>query len=446
METVETQQQATLNYNVLPIDSLHGEIEIPGDKSISHRALILSSIAEGSSHITGFLEGDDCLATLRALTAMGVRIEGPFEGGVVIVHGVKKNGLVPPSVALDLANSETTLRLLAGLLAGAEIGAELTGDPFLLTRHIDRVVLALRKMGAQITLSADNTAPLMVHSQHPLSGIHYDIPIASSQVKSSMLLAGLFAKGETIITEPVQTRDHTERMLQSFGYRVEKHGTTLKINNEGRLIACHIHVPGDLSSAAFFMVGASIAKQADLLLKRVGINSTRLGVINILRAMGADIEIIKPHMIGAEPVADIRVKQARLKGINIPQEWVISAVDEFPAIFIAAACAQGQTTLTGALQLRSREQRRIQVMAKQLTALGIFAHPTADGLCIEGGEIQGGVVNTAGDHRIAMAFAMASTRANKEINIIDCSLVSKSFPNFVPLANQAGMKIQTYES
>lgn len=421
---------------------LSGSTRVPGDKSISHRSIMLGSLAEGVTRVTGFLEGEDSLATLNAFRAMGVRIEGPGQGRVTI-HGVGMRGLQQPVEPLDLGNSGTSMRLLSGLLAGQGLDITLIGDNSLSSRPMRRVTDPLATMGARIESTARGTAPLHIHPVDSLTGIDYVMPMASAQVKSSLLLAGLYAEGETCVTEPAPTRDHTERMLNGFGYQVRRQGNRICLSGGGKLTACDLDVPADISSATFFMVGASIAEGSDLTLEHVGINPTRDGVITILRLMGADIEVLNPLDVGGEPVADLRVRSARLKGIRIPEELVPLAIDEFPALFVAAACAEGETILTGAEELRVKETDRIQVMADGLLALGIRAEPTPDGIRIQGGPISGGQVDSQGDHRIAMSFAMAALRADGEIIIDDCANVNTSFPGFANLAAEAGLQIET---
>jgi 3-phosphoshikimate 1-carboxyvinyltransferase len=435
---------SNLKFSVKPGGLLTGSIRVPGDKSISHRSIMLGSLAAGVTHVTGFLEGDDSLATLQAFRAMGVRIEGP-EAGAVVIHGVGMHGLKQPESALDLGNSGTSMRLLSGLLAGQQFNSTLVGDSSLSTRPMRRVTEPLARMGAQIQATAAGTAPLKISGGASLQGIDYPMPVASAQVKSSLLLAGLYAEGETSVTEPAPTRDHTERMLKGFGYQVDREGSRISLSGGGELTACDIDVPADISSAAFFLVGASIAPDSDLLLQHVGMNPTRDGVINILRLMGADIEVGNRRDVGGEPVADLRVRSARLKGIRIPEDQVPLAIDEFPSIFIAAACAEGETILTGAEELRVKESDRIQVMADGLLVLGIKAEPTEDGIRIQGGQLTGGEVDSHGDHRIAMSFAMAALRANGEIRINDCRNVDTSFPGFVALASGAGLNITAVE-
>ncbi len=405
---------------------------------------MLGSLAEGVTHVSGFLEGEDSLATLNAFRQMGVRIEGP-EAGRVTIHGVGMHGLTPPKNELDLGNSGTSMRLLSGLLAGQSFDTTLTGDSSLSIRPMRRVTEPLSYMGAQIIATDNGTAPLQIKGNVTLKGIDYAMPMASAQVKSSLLLAGLYAEGTTSVIEPAPTRDHTERMLRGFGYAITTSGSRISLNGGGKLTACDIDVPADISSAAFFLVGASIAPDSDVVLEHVGINPTRDGVINILRLMGADIEVTNRREIGGEPVADLRVRSARLNGIRIPEDQVPLAIDEFPAIFIAAACADGETVLTGAEELRVKESDRIQVMADGLQALGIDAQATPDGIRIQGGTLSGGQIESHGDHRIAMSFAMAALRASGEIRINDCRNVDTSFPGFVNLAAQSGLQIAAVE-
>jgi len=402
---------------------------------------MLGSLAEGVTHVSGFLEGEDALATLKAFRAMGVKIEGPNNGEVVI-HGVGMHGLRQPEGAVDLGNSGTSIRLMSGLLAGQGFDVEMTGDASLSKRPMRRVTEPLALMGAKIDTAEGGTPPLYLHGGSKLKGIDYTLPMASAQVKSCVLLAGLYAEGETRVTEPAPTRDHTERMLAGFGYEVARDGASASLVGGGKLTATDIDVPADISSAAFFMVGASIAEGSDVTLEHVGINPTRTGVIDILRLMGANIEILNEREVGGEPVADIRVRSARLKGIEIPEELVPLAIDEFPALFVAAACAEGRTVLTGAEELRVKESDRIQVMADGLVKMGVLAEPTPDGIVIEGGSMRGAEVVSHGDHRIAMSFAIAALCADGEMVINDCANVNTSFPGFVSLAAKAGLNIR----
>ncbi|MBW9267015.1 MAG: 3-phosphoshikimate 1-carboxyvinyltransferase [Candidatus Thiodiazotropha sp. (ex. Lucinisca nassula)] len=429
-----------MNYRIQPGGKLIGNLRVPGDKSISHRSIMLGSLADGVTEVTGFLEGEDSLATLNAFRQMGVAIDGPTQGRVTI-QGVGMHGLQAPDGALDLGNSGTSMRLLTGLLAGQGMAVTLTGDSSLSGRPMQRVIDPLSRMNASIGSTEAFTAPLQIHPQSRLQGIDYQLPMASAQVKSALLLAGLCAEGETCITEPAPTRDHTERMLQGFGYPVRRDGNRICLTGGGRLSACEIDIPADISSATFFLVGVSIAEGSEMVLQHVGINPTRDGVISILKLMGAEIELLNEREVGGEPVADIRVTSTELLGIDIPEELVPLAIDEFPAIFVAAACARGETRLRGAEELRVKESDRIQVMAEGLQRLGIEADPTPDGIVIQGGELQGGKVESHGDHRIAMSFAMAGLRAAGPIEIADCANVNTSFPGFVPSAADMGLQI-----
>jgi 3-phosphoshikimate 1-carboxyvinyltransferase len=429
-----------LRFDCAPGGQLAGRLGVPGDKSISHRAIMLGAIADGETEIAGFLEGADSLATLAAFRAMGVSIDGPDRGRVVI-QGVGLDGLRQPSQPLDMGNSGTAMRLMTGLLAGQAFSSTLIGDASLSRRPMRRVTDPLTTMGAHIGTTESGTAPLEITPVRELRGIDYALPVPSAQVKSSLLLAGLYASGETCIREPAPTRDHTERMLAAFGRPARIDRRRICLPADGRLTATPITIPGDISSAAFFLVGASIAPGSDLTLTSVGINPTRIGIITLLRAMGADIVIEDERLLGGEPVADLHVRSAPLHGIRIPEDQVPLAIDEFPALFIAAACADGETVLTGAAELRVKESDRIAVMADGLMALGIDAEPTPDGMRIRGGAPHGGSVDSAGDHRIAMAFAMAALRASGPIEVRDCSNVDTSFPGFAALAASAGLDI-----
>ncbi len=431
-----------VTYFVAPGGRLSGKLRVPGDKSISHRSIMLGALAEGSTEIEGFLQGEDNLATLEAFRAMGVRIEGPDAAGRVVVHGVGLHGLQAPGQPLYLGNSGTSMRLLAGLMAGQQFDCEMSGDASLSTRPMRRVTEPLAAMGARVETTEGGTPPLKVRGGQPLKGFDYLMPVASAQVKSCLLLAGLYAEGETCVTEPAPTRDHTERMLAGFGYPVRREGSRVCVLPGGTLKATRIEVPADISSAAFFMVGASISSGSDVTLEHVGMNPTRTGIINILKLMGAEIEILRERQVGGEPVADVRVRSAPLKGIRIPEEQVPLAIDEFPALFIAAACAEGETVLTGARELRVKESDRIQVMADGLQALGVSAQPTEDGIIIQGGPLGGGRVHSHGDHRIAMSFTMAALRASGSVVIEDCANVNTSFPGFAALARQAGVALE----
>jgi len=445
---VDSMKTASVNYLAAPGGALSGSFRVPGDKSISHRSIMLGSLANGTTEVSGFLEGEDSLATLQAFRDMGVVIEGPHRGRVTI-HGVGLHGLQAPPNTLYVGNSGTSMRLLAGLMAGQSFDVEMSGDESLSKRPMGRVADPLRLMGAKVDTAEGGRPPMKVYGANKLKGIHYDLPMASAQVKSCVLLAGLYAEGETSVTEPAPTRDHTERMLKGFGYNVEVDGSTVRIQSGGELTATSIDVPSDISSAAFYMVGASIAEGSDITLEHVGINPTRVGVINILKAMGGNIEILNEREVGGEPVADIRVRSAQLKGIHIPEDQVPLAIDEFPALFVAAACAEGETVLTGAEELRVKESDRIQAMVDGLVTLGVDAKGTEDGAVIKGmgkdGKFGEGDIVTHHDHRIAMSFAMASLRGSGTIRILDCANVATSFPGFVELANNAGLNIEVSE-
>ena len=428
-----------IQYQVDPGGTLTGEIVVPGDKSISHRSIMFGALANGTTNVSGFLEGEDSLATLKAFQNMGVDITGP-NSGCVTIEGVGMNGLNAPAHDLDLGNSGTSMRLMSGLLSAQNFVSTLIGDKSLSGRPMKRVIDPLNNMGAKIS-SNDGKAPLILHGNTQLNAIDYDMPMASAQVKSCVLLAGMYAKGNTCVTEPGVTRDHTERMLETFQYPIQKNENKVCIEGGHSLKACDIEVPADISSAAFFLVGASIAKDSNLLLKNVGINPTRDGVIEILRLMGANITLENERLFGAEPVADIRVKSSQLKGIKIPANLVPLAIDEFPVLFIAAACAEGETVLTDASELRVKESDRIQVMADGLDILGVDNQVTDDGIIIQGGSMGGGEVESHDDHRISMAFAIAGLRATDTIIINNCANVATSFPGFVNKSKDAGLNI-----
>ena len=440
-------------FEVRPIDAFHADLEVPGDKSMSHRAAMIAGMARGRSRITGFLPSEDCLNTLSAVRACGVGCEVIEEmvgyGPVSMLIDGCGMGFRAPAAPIDCGNSGTGMRLLAGLLAGQPFESELFGDASLSGRPMGRIIDPLGRMGARIEALGEKPgcAPLRMHPA-ALEPIRYELPVASAQVKSAVLLAGMFCDGVTTVVQPATTRDHTERMLSGFGYEVLRDGPRASLKGGGKLSACHIDVPADISSATFFMVAASIAPGSDVLLQHVGINPTRDGAINILRAMGADITLENRREVGGEPVADIRVRYAPLKGIKIPEDQVPLAIDEFPAIFVAAACAEGETVLTGAEELRVKESDRIQAMADGLRILGVDAEPTPDGIVIqgkggrtEGAVFGGGEVDSLGDHRIAMSFAVAALRAGADIRILHCANVATSFPNFGELATNAGMNL-----
>ena len=442
------------SYNITPSHTVTGTISIPGDKSISHRSIMLGSLAEGVTHVTGFLEGEDALATLQAFRDMGVTIEGPDKGKLTI-HGVGMNGLKPSKTPIYMGNSGTSMRLLSGILAAQAFDSVLTGDTSLNKRPMERVAAPLREMGAVIQSTGHNgTSPLSITGRDnvgkPLQGIEYAMPVASAQIKSCLLLAGLWAEGTTTVTQPEISRDHTERMLSAFGYPVTVDGNRISVEGGGKLTGGDIAVPADISSAAFFMVAAAISQDSELTLTQVGINPTRTGIIDILKLMQADITLSNETHVGGEPVADITIRSSNLVGIEIPESLVPLAIDEFPVLFIAASCAQGRTVLTGAKELRVKESDRIAVMADGLQTLGVDCTVTEDGLIIEGQGSEGnrrpvfggGHITSHHDHRIAMSFAVASLRASKQIVIEGVETVNTSFPGFAELANQIGMSIE----
>jgi 3-phosphoshikimate 1-carboxyvinyltransferase len=429
-----------VTYEVQPGGSLSGVLRVPGDKSISHRAVMFGSLAEGTSEVRGFLSGEDCLCTMQAFRDMGVQIERVSETQLR-VHGVGLHGLKPPPGPLDLGNSGTSMRLMAGLMSAQPFATTLVGDASLSKRPMRRITEPLKSMGARIEAAGNGTPPLRISPCGGLRGISYKSPVASAQVKSGILLAGLYADGRTEVTEPEASRDHTERMLQAFGVTVEAVPGMAALRGGQALKASDVEVPADISSAAFFLVGASILPGCELTLTAVGVNPTRTGVIDVLRLMGADIELCNPRMFGGEPVADLRVRGGQLRGIEIDHKLVAAAIDEFPAIFIAAACASGETLVTGAEELRVKETDRIQAMSDGLNALGVAVTPLPDGARIVGGGIAGGTVDSRGDHRIAMSFAIAALRASAPITVLDCANVNTSFPGFAALAKSAGLGI-----
>jgi 3-phosphoshikimate 1-carboxyvinyltransferase len=430
---------AVQEYQVAPATRVSGEVIVPGDKSISHRALMLGGIATGETHISGFLASEDCLATLSALRALGVQIERP-EPTRVIVQGAGAAGLHEAAAPLDMGNAGTAMRLSMGLLAGQPFATTLMGDASLMRRPMERVAGPLRQMGATIT-TQEGRPPVLLQGGRQLTGIDYAMPMASAQVKSAVLLAGLTAQGRTRVTEPAPTRDHTERMLAAFGVRVERAGSTASLTGGQPLTGTPIEVPADFSSAAFFLVAGALAAQDGLRLRNVGINPTRTGLLTLLQLMGAHIAV-HPHAGTGEPVADLEVHASQLRGIEVPAQLVPLAIDEFPVFFIAAACAAGETVVRGAEELRVKESDRLAVMAAGLATLGVEHTLLPDGIRIRGGQgFGGGTVDSHGDHRIAMSFAVASLRARDPIRILDVANVATSFPGFVELAQSVGIRI-----
>ncbi|MGN6519387.1 MAG: 3-phosphoshikimate 1-carboxyvinyltransferase [Dokdonella sp.] len=429
-----------LAWTSAPAPALAGDIAVPGDKSISHRAIMLAALAQGPSQIDGFLEGEDTRATARIFADLGVRIETPSASRRV-VHGVGLHGLREAAQPLDCGNSGTGMRLLCGVLAGQAFGSSLVGDESLSRRPMRRVTEPLIAMGAQIQAQEGGVPPLRIAGGHRLRGIHYTTPVASAQVKSALLLAGLYADGETEVREPHPTRDYTERMLAAFGWPIAFEPGRARLAGGRRLQATDVMVPADFSSAAFFLVAATIVPGSRLLLRAVGLNPRRTGLLRALRLMGANIREHAPRELGGEPVADLEVRHARLRGIDVPVELVPDMIDEFPALFIAAAVADGTTRVRGAAELRVKESDRLAVMATGLRRLGIAVEETPDGAAIAGGRLAGGAVDSAGDHRIAMSFAVAGAVAAGPVRIGDCANVATSFPGFVDLARAIGLAV-----
>jgi 3-phosphoshikimate 1-carboxyvinyltransferase len=427
-------------YRVEPAPAVQGRIVVPGDKSISHRSLMLGGIAQGITEVRGFLPSADCHATMGAQRAMGVTVEelGPDH---LRVHGVGARGLHAASGLLDMGNAGTAIRLFMGLLSGQAFASTLSGDVSLQRRPMERVAAPLRLMGADIA-TIDGKPPVTLRPVERLRGIDYALPVASAQVKSAILLAALYAEGTSRVTEPATTRDHTERMFEALGVELARDRGTVTVRGGQQLLAAPIDVPGDFSSAAFFIVAACIAARGGFVIENVGVNPTRTGLLDILRLMGADIRL-HPRVGGAEPVADLEIHAAPLHGIRVPEELVPLAIDEFPVLFIAAASAIGRTVVTGAAELRVKESDRLAVMAEGLSALGIANELSADGITIEGGRFGPGRVDSHGDHRIAMAFAIASLNATGVIDIDDVANVATSFPGFVDVARRAGLNVES---
>lgn len=412
---------------------LRGTLTVSGDKSISHRAVMLGSLATGTTEIEGFLPGEDCLSTIRCFRSMGVQIEQ--NGSSVKVFGRGLRGLTAPAGILDCGNSGTTTRLLSGVLAAQHFNSVLSGDASIQRRPMKRIMIPLRAMGADITsVSGNDCAPLSVHGKQ-LYGIHFNSPIASAQVKSAVLLAGLYASGQTTVTEPALSRDHTERMLRSFGAKVLtgnfEDRPSVTVTETQNLYGTEISVPGDISSAAFFLVGASIVPGSEVVLRNVGINPTRDGVISALRAMGAKIEVLEVRNEDSEPAADLLVRYAPLHGTEIGGALIPRLIDELPVLAAAAAVAEGRTVIRDAAELKVKESNRIRTMAEGLSRLGAQVAETEDGLIIDGGAaLHGGAVESYSDHRIAMSFAILSLVTDGEVRISDPDCVNISAPTF----------------
>ena len=429
-----------IDYLVNPVNAaLQGKIRVPGDKSISHRAVILASLAEGASDCSGFLDSADTRATIAAFRQMGVRITQEDES--LTIDGAGLHGLSAPPGTLDLGNSGTSARLLLGVLAGQRFASTLSGDESLVRRPMGRVADPLNMMNAEVRTTPGGTLPAQVTGNRRLRAIEYELPVASAQLKSALLLAGLYAEGKTVIIEPAPTRDHTERLLAHFAHPVTRSGNRLTIER-GVLRASHLRIPGDISSAAFFLVAGCIVPGSDLVIEGVGINPTRRAVVEILNMMGADISVSNVVDGAGEPLADLRVKYRPLHGIEIPKALVPIAIDEFPAIMVAACHASGETVLRDARELRVKESDRIQALADGLDKTGIAVETRPDGLRVTGGQPRGGVVDSHGDHRIAMAFCAAGLAAQGPITVRDCNNIATSFPGFTDCAQQVGWDVQ----
>ena len=418
-----------------PADSpLRGELTPPGDKSISHRAIILGSLASGQSRIEGLLDSEDVRATVSACRQLGMRIHEESEA--LLLDGVGKEGLLAPTVPLDMGNSGTAMRLLTGVLAAQPFSSQLIGDDSLSRRPMRRIVHPLSLMGARIQTTESGTPPLTITGNPHLEGIDYESPVASAQVKSCVLLAGLYAQGETRVSEPEKSRDHTEKMLPSFGVSV---GAGCTVSGGSRLTAAQVRVPADISSAAFFMVAAAMLPGSLLTLKKVGLNETRDGIIQVLIAMGADLRVFNRRQYGQEAVGDVEIRhKEQLKGIDIPLQWIPSLIDELPVIMALAAVADGVTRIRGAQELRVKESDRISVMARGLESLGVRLEEYADGIDIEGGKIRGGNVDGAGDHRCAMSFCILAQRADSSVKVDGCGNIDTSYPGFMHDLNAVG--------
>ena len=429
-----------MHYLIEPGAIGDADITVPGDKSVSHRAVMLGSIADGVTEVRGFLAGEDCLSTIGAFRDLGVAIERPGDTELVI-RGVGLHGLQPPKGDLDLGNSGTAMRLMSGVLAGQDFSATLTGDESLAGRPMQRIITPLCRMGAAIE-SRGGKPPLRIRGNPALEGIDYTLPVASAQVKSAILLAGLYARGRTTVTEPAVTRDHTERMLRAMGVAVSSNDGRIGVEGPAALRACPVRVPADLSSAAFVILAALLAHKADVLIRNVGVNPTRTGVLDILRAMGGDITQENARTMGEEPVADLRVRSSKLQGIEVDPALVSLAIDEFPVLFVAAAAADGESRFTGIGELRVKESDRIAAMAAGLRTLGIRVDEFDDGARVRGGGFSAGVVESFGDHRIAMSFAVAGTVAAGPVTVRDVAAVQTSFPGFETCLGGIGADIR----
>lgn len=420
---------------IQPCGPLRGEITVPGDKSISHRAVMLGALANGTTHITGFLMGEDCLSTIDCFRKMGVEIE--ITDSEVIVEGVGLHGLCAPEETLYTGNSGTTTRLLCGILAGQPFTATLNGDASIQKRPMGRVIKPLREMGASIEGKNDNYCPLTLYPSE-LYGIEYRLPVASAQLKSAILLAGLYAEGQTTVIEPAPSRDHTERMFRALGVEVETHGSTITLEPPEDLYAVDIRVPGDISSAAFFLVAGAIVEGSELTIRNVGVNPTRTGILDVLHEMGADISISNFHD-DAEPVCDLTVKHSMLRGVEIGGSIIPRLIDELPVIAVAAAYAEGETVIRDAQELKVKESNRIAAMVTELNKAGVDAEETADGMIIRGGKRpHGAAFETYKDHRIAMSLAVLALAARSACRIDEPEVVAISYPDFFHTLERLG--------
>ncbi|MDD6455672.1 MAG: 3-phosphoshikimate 1-carboxyvinyltransferase [Lachnospiraceae bacterium] len=411
------------------VSGLRGTVTVPGDKSISHRAVLFGSIAKGITRVEGFLQGADCLSTISCFRRLGIDIEN--EAGIVTVHGKGLHGLQAPTEVLDCGNSGTTTRLISGILSGQKFPVTLTGDASIQKRPMGRIIKPLTQMGAQITSErGDGCAPLHIQGG-ALHGIHYQSPVASAQVKSAILLAGLYAEGETAVTEPTLSRNHTELMLKGFGADISSSGTTASIRPVSELHGQGITVPGDISSAAYFLAAGSLIPNSEILIQNVGINPTRAGIITVCNAMGADLTLLNEHVVSGEPVADLLIRTSQLKATTIEGAIIPTLIDELPVIALMACFAEGTTIIRDAAELKVKESDRIQVMVDNLTAMGAHVEGTDDGMIIEGGHpLHGAVVDSHLDHRIAMTFAIAGKLASGETEITGAECVNISYPTY----------------
>lgn len=414
---------------IQPVNSLRGTVRIPGDKSISHRAIMLGALAHGTTEITNFLEGADCLSTIDCFRKMGIGIDRAQDH--ILVHGKGLHGLISPSCTLDAGNSGTTTRLISGILSGSNIDCTLTGDASIQTRPMGRILTPLQQMGADISsINGNNCVPLSIHG-HPLHAIHYNSPVASAQVKSCVLLAGLFAEGITSVTEPVLSRNHSELMLQGFGAHVTSEGVTVSIKPEPTLHAQKIQVPGDISSAAYFIAAGLIVPNSEILIKNVGVNPTRDGILKVAHAMGGDIKKLNPRTVSGEPVCDLLVHSSTLHGTVVDGDLIPTLIDEIPMIAVMAAYATGTTVIRDAAELKVKETDRIMSVTTNLAAMGADVTPTDDGMVIQGGRpLHGASINSYQDHRIAMAFAVAALSSEGSNDIQNAEIVNISYPGF----------------